>query len=139
MIRLRRAIEREVCPELESIRNEEVQRVRRALREGQALDQKLLGDRYGIARGPLARMQRYKCCYCEDRSQDERWRHVEHFRPKAKVESNNIDQIQRTWVRTERFRIATQRFVALALYVLDHHVPEHVRRRWNLSLDVLYP
>lgn len=271
MIRLRRASESEVCPELESIRKEELQRVRKALAEGKALDQKLLGDRYGIARAPLARMQRYKCCYCEGRSQDERWRNVEHFRPKAKVkrgtdeqecdgywwltwtwgnllfccelcnnakgtdfpllsgsqplkpeqsppgterpalidpaaedprehiqfkpygehwlprprsdrgtamlrgigldfelgiprpglvdewddrvrtmrpiieaiqqaiESNNADKIRQAWARTTEFRIATGRFVALALDVLEHYVPEHVRRRWNLSLDILYP
>ncbi|MEM9456384.1 MAG: hypothetical protein AAGF11_19535 [Myxococcota bacterium] len=271
MIHLRRASESEVCPELESIRNAELKRVRKALGEGKALDQKLLGDRYAVARSPLARIQRYKCCYCEGRSQDERWRHVEHFRPKAKVkrntdeqesdgywwltwtwdnllfccelcnnakgtdfpllprskpllpeqsppgterpilidpaaedprehiqfkpygehwfprprsergaamlravglefelgiarpglvdewddhvrtlrptveaiqqaiESNNTEQIQRAWARTREFRFSTGRFVALALDVLDYHFPEHVRQRWSLSLDVLYP
>lgn len=270
MIHLRRAPESEACPELESVRREELTRVREALGKGRALDQRLLGDRYGIARGPLARMQRYKCCYCEDRSQDERWRHVEHFRPKVKVdrgldepesdgywwltwswdnllfccelcnnakgtyfpllpgsqplrpeqvppgmehpvlidpaaedprehirfapygehwlpqprsergaimleavglgsksgiprpglidewddlvrtmepivdaiqraiESNDPEQIRRAWAHTDEFRIATRRFVALALDVLDHHFPEHVRQRWDLSLDILY-
>lgn len=85
MIQLSRAPGAQACPELAAVREAELGRVREALREGKALDQKLLGLEYKVARRALADAQRYKCCYCEERQQDDRWQHVEHFRPKAEV------------------------------------------------------
>lgn len=56
------------------------------------------------------------------------------------LESNDPQRIRDTWDRnTKPYRAASQRFVALALDVIDHHFPEHVRRRWGLELTVLYP
>jgi uncharacterized protein (TIGR02646 family) len=273
MIRIRRAPEAEACPELPAVREAELSRIRAALDERRKLDQKLLGNEYKVARRALAKGQHLKCCYCEDRLQDDRWEHVEHFRPKAEarrdsssapepgywwltwtwgnllfscircnaakgsdfpllegstaltpgqdppgaelralidpaeddprehiqfrrygehwipgprtsrgelmlrtvdlglepeheghrvglqqdwddharsmspaieaieraLESNDAQRIRDAWDRhTKPFRVARQRFVALALDVLDHHVPEHVRRRWGLELTVLY-
>lgn len=273
MIRIRRAPERDACPELIPVRDAELARVRRALDERETLDQQLLGTEYKVARHALAKGQHLKCCYCEDRLQDARWEHVEHFRPKAEarrgprsapqagywwltwtwenllfscvrcnaakgstfplqagsgalaqgqdppgaehpmlidpgeedprehiqfrrygehwipgprtergevmlravdlgleseqeghrlglqqdwddharsmspaiaaieraLESNDAQRIRHAWDRhTKPFRVARQKFVALALDVLDHHVPEHVRRRWGLELSVLY-
>lgn len=55
------------------------------------------------------------------------------------LESNDLVRIRDAWnEHTRPFRVARQRFVALALDVLDHCFPEHVRRRWNLELTVLY-
>jgi hypothetical protein len=128
MIRIRRAPEAEACPELPAVRAAELIRVRDAMRKGQELDQELLRREYGVAREALAKAQHLKCCYCESRLQDERFEHIEHFRP-----------IRDAWGRhTKPFRVARQRFVALALDVLDHHFPAHVRRRWGLDLTVLY-
>lgn len=273
MIRIRRAPEVTVCPELASVRDAELGRIREALREGQQASQKLLGNTYKVARRALADGQRLKCCYCEDRLQDDRWEHVEHFRPKAEacrgpvskpepgywwltwtwenvlfccircntakgssfpllpgssalvaeqappgserpvlidpadedprehiqfrpfgehwipgprtprgaatlqtiglgaqpgptgqrvglqqewddharrmqpaidaiaraLESNDRQRIRTTWDQhTKPFRIAQQRFVALALDVLDYWFREDVRRRWDLELTVLY-
>jgi len=274
MIRIRRALEGDACPELAPVRNAELVRVRGAMREGRKTDQELLGNAYKVARRALAEGQRFKCCYCEDRLQDDRWEHLEHFRPKAEAlreeaskpetgywwltwtwenllfacircnsakgssfpliegsvalapeeeppgaehpvlidpanedphehiqfrpfgehwipgprttrgeamlrtvdlglepdhegrrvglqqdwdeharsmrpaieaierafESSDAQRIRSTWnERTRPYRVASQRFVALALDVLDHHFPEHVRRRWDLELTVLYP
>jgi uncharacterized protein (TIGR02646 family) len=277
MIRIRRAPEAETLPELAAVRDAELARVRQALGAGRALDRHLLGHEYKLARRALAKMQHLKCCYCESRLQDERWEHVEHFRPKAEVqreqggqqadgywwlawtwnnllfacqrcnhakgtffpllegstnlqaeqqppggeqpalidpadegdprehiqfrrfgehwiprprtpagqgsvmlqtlglgldpgqpghrpglqqewddhaqsmrpaidaieralESNDAQRIRDVWDwRTKPYRVASQRFVALALDVLDHHVPGEVRRRWSLELTVLYP
>lgn len=274
MIRIRRAPEVEACPELPAVRGAELARVREALHASRKLDQRLLGNEYKVARRALAKGQHYKCCYCEDRLQDDRWEHVEHFRPKAEVrrdppsapatgywwltwtwenllfscvrcnaakgshfpllegsttlvpgqappgserpalidpaeedprehvqfrrygehwipwprtprgevmlrtvdlgleseheghriglqqswddhaqsmcpaveaieralESNDRQRIRDAWDRhTKPFRVTSQRFVALALDVLDHHFPEHVRRRWDLELTVIRP
>lgn len=278
MIRIRRAPEAEACPELAAVRDAELARVRQALGNGRALDQQLLGHEYKLARRALAKMQHLKCCYCESRLQDERWEHVEHFRPKAEVqreqggkqadgywwlawswdnllfacqrcnhakdtffpllegstalqaeqqppggerpalidpaderdddarehiqfrrfgehwiprprtptgrgsamlrtvglglepgepghrpglqqewddharsmrgvieaieramESNDSGRVRVAWEKTRPYRVASQRFVALALDVLDHHFAEDVRRRWGLDLAVLYP
>lgn len=273
MIRIRRALEGDVCPELASVRDAELARVREALRAGKEASQALLGNAYKVARRALAKGQHLKCCYCEDRLQDDRWEHVEHFRPKAEArrhessrpeagywwltwtwenllfscircnaakgssfpllegsialapeedppgsehpvlidpanedprehiqfrpfgehwipgprtprgeamlravdlglepdleghrvglqqewddharsmrpaieaierafESSDPQRIRDTWSdRTKPYRAASQRFVALALDVLDHHFPEHVRRRWGLDLTVLH-
>lgn len=83
MIRIQRANEGDACPELAVVRNAELARVREALRAGKEASQALLGTEYKVARRALARGQHLKCCYCEDRLQDDRWEHVEHFRPKA--------------------------------------------------------
>ncbi|MCX4239205.1 HNH endonuclease [Paraliomyxa miuraensis] len=275
MIGVRRPPEAEVCPELHSVRATELDRVREALRNGRKLSQELMGTEYKVARDALANAQHLKCCYCEERQQDVRWEHVEHFRPKAEafretrsspeagywwltwtwdnllfacircnaakgswfpllpgskalepeevapgaecpilidpaaenedprehiqfrpfgehwiprprtprgatmlravgldwetkdaghrvglqqewddharrlrpivdtvqraIESNDAGRIRAAWAKTKPFRVAAQRFVALALDVLDHHVPEHVRRRWGLDLTVLRP
>lgn len=273
MIRIRRAPEAEACPELSGVRETELARVREALSAGEQADQRLLGNEYKVARLALAKGQHFKCCYCEDKLQDERWEHVEHFRPKSEVhreidgsrsagywwltwswdnllfacqrcnntkdtffpllagsaplqaeqvppgderpelidvdgedprehiqfrpfgehwipghktqrgetmlrtvglgsmrkheghrvglqdlwdshaksmesaidaierafESNDPTRIADAWSRhTKPYRVARQQFVALALDVLDHHFPEHVRRRWGLELTVLY-
>lgn len=280
MIRIRRAPEAEACPALPAVREAELSRVRDAMRKGQVLDQELLGRDYDVARRALAKAQHLKCCYCESRLQDERFEHIEHFRPKTAVhredggprspgywwltwswenllfacqrcnnakstffplregstslqaeesppgtertdlidptsedpnedprehiqfrlfgehwiprprspagrgdvmlkavalglepdqpkfrpglqqewndhakamdpaidaikrslESNNAPRIRNAWDKhTKPYRAASQRFVALALDVLDHHIPAHVRRRWDLELTVLYP
>ncbi len=274
MIRIRRAPEGDACPELAAVREAEITRVGAALDGDGELDQKLLGNEYKVARHALAKGQHLKCCYCEDRLQDDRWEHVEHFRPKAQarrdvssapetgywwltwtwenllfscvrcnsakgsdfpllggsvalvrgqappgserptlidpveedprehvqfrrygehwipgprtlrgevmlrtvdlgleaeheghrlglqqdwddharsmcpaveaieraMESNDPRRIRDAWDKhTKPFRVARQRFVALALDVLDHHFPEHVRRRWGLELTVIHP
>jgi 5-methylcytosine-specific restriction endonuclease McrA len=274
MIRIRRAAEAEACPQLSSVRITELARVHEALRAGKETDQRLLGNEYKVARHALARGQHLKCCYCEDRLQDDRWEHVEHFRPKAEarrersaapevgywwlawtwenllfscircnsakgslfpllegssallpeealpgserpllidpagedprehvqfrrfgehwlpgprtprgaamlqavdlglepaheghrvglqqewddhakrmqpaievieraLETNDRQRIRDAWEKhTKPYRVASQRFVALALDVLDHCFPDHVRRRWALELTVLYP
>lgn len=57
----------------------------------------------------------------------------------AAIETNNAEHVLRTWTRlTTRYRNARTEFVALSLDILDRHFPEHVRRRWGLSLDVIY-
>lgn len=57
----------------------------------------------------------------------------------AAIETNDAEHILRTWKRlTTRYRFARTEFVALSLDILDRHFPEHVRRRWGLSLDVIY-
>ena len=85
MIRIRRASEAEACPELAAVRDTELARVQDALHRGHGIDQELLGHEYKVARRALATAQHLKCCYCETRLQDDRWEHVEHFRPKARV------------------------------------------------------
>ncbi|MEX1361513.1 MAG: hypothetical protein AB1Z98_00180 [Nannocystaceae bacterium] len=243
-------------------RDAELDRVRTTLLRGGTLSKELLGTEYRVAREALAEGQFLKCCYCEDRLQDVRWEHVEHFRPKVRywwltwtwdnllfscircnhakaeefpllagsvalaaeqappgserpalidpasedprqhiqfrpfgehwipgprtprgaamleavglgpssdrhppprvglqqewddharrldplvgeihraIESNEAGRVRAAWSRTEAFRVSSQRFVALALDVLDHHIPEHVRSRWALALDVLAP
>jgi hypothetical protein len=53
--------------------------------------------------------------------------------------TNDPDRIRGVWQRqTTRFRVARSEFVALSLDILERSFPEHVRERWNLSLDVIY-
>jgi hypothetical protein len=40
-------------------------------------------DGYGVAKKDLAAMQRLLCAYCEVRHMTEKWRDVEHYRPKS--------------------------------------------------------
>lgn len=100
MIRIRRAPEADACPELPAVRDAELGRVRDAMHSGRVLDQKLLGDEYKVARLALAKGQHLKCCYCEDRLQDARWEHVEHFRPKAEArrDSSSVPETGYWWL-----------------------------------------
>ncbi|KIG15631.1 hypothetical protein DB30_05379 [Enhygromyxa salina] len=58
----------------------------------------------------------------------------------AAISTNDPHRIRGVWeVQTTRFRVARAQFVALSLDVLDRSFPEHVRLRWGLSLEVIYP
>lgn len=55
------------------------------------------------------------------------------------IETKDAELIRQTWTQlTTRYRNARTESVALSLDILDRHFPEHVRRRWGLSLDVIY-
>jgi uncharacterized protein (TIGR02646 family) len=55
------------------------------------------------------------------------------------IETNDAERVRQTWTQsTTRYRYFRKPFVALSLDILDRHFPEHVRRRWGLSLDVIY-
>lgn len=41
-------------------------------------------DEYDIVKGVLATMQHNKCCYCEKREEQAKYRDVEHYRPKSR-------------------------------------------------------
>jgi len=260
MIRIKRGSEVDTCPELAEVRERELARVQSCIDAGAVVNDELLGKEYKIARGALAEAQAMKCCYCEQRQQSVKWKHVEHFRPRSAywwlswtwdnllfaceqcntskgaefpiasdstrllageqppgsevpllihpaqddprqhiqfvpaanfwfprsrdgsargsrtlqalawtedralakpglleswrrradelrscvsaiesaIESNDGDRVRRVWeVQTTRFRVARAEYVALSIDVLDRSFPEHVRRRWGLSLDVI--
>jgi len=48
-----------------------------------ALGQKISFDGYDRAKPALAEMQYSKCCYCEKREEQAKYRDVEHYRPKS--------------------------------------------------------
>jgi hypothetical protein len=52
-------------------------------REAQGLGATIDFAGYGAVKSELAEMQNNKCCYCEDRPQQPKFRDVEHYRPKA--------------------------------------------------------
>lgn len=143
MIFVRRASEAEACPALSAVRDTELGRVREALRRGKRPDQRLLGHEYKVARDALAKGQYLKCCYCEERQQDVRWQHVEHFRPKAEVVRDELATptdgywwLTWTW---DNLLFSCIRCNHAKGTSFPLHFPEHVRRRWSLPLDVLYP
>lgn len=54
------------------------------------------------------------------------------------METSDASRIRAIWERrTTRFRVARACYVALSIDVLDRYFPEEVRRRWELSLDVI--
>lgn len=257
MIRIKRAAEAESCPELAEVRGRELRRVRSCIDAGAEVNDDLLGKEHKVARRALAEAQWMKCCYCEQRQQTVKWKHVEHYRPRSvywwlswtwdnllfaceqcntskkagfplesgstrlttdeqppgsevpllihpaeddprdhiqfipaanfwlprprsgskrgertlqalewsvkpglleswrrradelrscitaiesAIESNDADRVRRIWeVQTTKFRVARAEYVALSIDVLERSFPEHVRRRWGLSLDVIDP
>lgn len=85
MIRIQRGPEATACPELAVARDAELARVRPAARADYDGNwEELLGKRYRVARTALAKLQHYKCCYCEAKQNSERWHHTEHIRPKSR-------------------------------------------------------
>ena len=83
MIFIHRGRERTSCPDLSSIRERELTRVRAEIANGEPVSEKLLGPSYRVARDPLRQAQRRKCCYCEVKPNSQRWHTVEHVRPKS--------------------------------------------------------
>jgi uncharacterized protein (TIGR02646 family) len=57
--------------------------VRKCIDAGEELDDRVLGKEYKVARRALAHAQALKCCYCEERQQSVKWKHVEHYRPRS--------------------------------------------------------
>jgi hypothetical protein len=73
-------IERRTEPgELAGARERGLAAAREALRTGARLE--LSG--YDVAKAALADMQHGKCCYCEKREEQPKYRDVEHYRPKV--------------------------------------------------------
>lgn len=84
MIRITR-LDEACCSELAAVRSDELSRVRQALVDGEPLSERLIRNRYDVARQQLFEMQHYKCCYCETKQNTHKWETVEHFRPKCEV------------------------------------------------------
>lgn len=66
-------------PELLAIREERVAAARQARQAGT----KIRFEDYDRVKPQLAAMQSNKCCYCEKREEQAKYRDVEHYRPKA--------------------------------------------------------
>lgn len=76
MIRIQRAPE---PLKLASIRVERLAAAAVAVASGT----KIVFDDYDVVKADLATMQHLKCCYCEKREEQAKYRDVEHYRPKA--------------------------------------------------------
>ncbi|MEO5731289.1 MAG: hypothetical protein ABI134_00590, partial [Byssovorax sp.] len=76
MIRIARAPEPAA---LALVRAERLVAARRALLQGT----KIAFEEYDVVKRELAAMQHNKCCYCEKREEQAKYRDVEHYRPKS--------------------------------------------------------
>lgn len=76
MIRVARAPEPAA---LAPVRNDRLAAARDAILDGTTIDFK----EYDIVKSNLAAMQYNKCCYCEKREEQAKYRDVEHYRPKS--------------------------------------------------------
>lgn len=76
MIRIDRAAEPVA---LAAVRKDRLASARSAIASGTKID---FTD-YDIVKGDLAAMQHNKCCYCEKREEQPKYRDVEHYRPKS--------------------------------------------------------
>lgn len=76
MIRIARAPEPAA---LAPVRNERLAAARDAALQGTKIDFK----EYDLVKKDLAAMQHNKCCYCEKREEQAKYRDVEHYRPKS--------------------------------------------------------
>ncbi|GEM_PF-1326890 len=88
MIQITRIDEATDCPDLASIRTDELERVRKALAGGATPSGELVGKNYSVAKLALYQMQHYKCCYCESIQDTHLWNTVEHYRPKVAAEQD---------------------------------------------------
>jgi uncharacterized protein (TIGR02646 family) len=73
---IRRGSEPEGLP---ALRADKLADARQALREGT----KVAFAAYDRVKADLAAMQQRKCCYCEKREEQAKYRDVEHYRPKS--------------------------------------------------------
>jgi uncharacterized protein (TIGR02646 family) len=64
---------------LSAVRKERVEAAREAVKAGA----KISFAEYDIVKKDLASMQHQKCCYCEKREEQAKYRDVEHYRPKS--------------------------------------------------------
>ena len=76
MIRIARAPE---PAGLARVRNDRLAAAREAIASGTKID----FTEYDIVKPDLAAMQHNKCCYCEKREEQAKYRDVEHYRPKS--------------------------------------------------------
>jgi hypothetical protein len=76
MIRIARRTE---PPELSTVRDERLA----AARIANIASEKIGFREYDIVKPQLAEMQYIKCCYCEKREEQAKYRDVEHYRPKS--------------------------------------------------------
>ena len=74
------SIRRDPEPEgLAAVRDTKLAQAREAINRGE----KLTFDAYDCVKPALAAMQSQKCCYCEKREEQAKYRDVEHYRPKS--------------------------------------------------------
>jgi hypothetical protein len=66
-------------PALSQVRAERLPAARAAIGRGE----KVSFEGYDAVKSELAAMQHHKCCYCEKREEQAKYRDVEHYRPKA--------------------------------------------------------
>lgn len=76
MIRIARAPEPAALP---PVRDLQLNAAREAVLQGKKIDFK----EYDLVKKDLAAMQHNKCCYCEKREEQAKYRDVEHYRPKS--------------------------------------------------------
>jgi hypothetical protein len=76
MIRIARRIE---PPELVAVREARLGAARAAISASQRIEFK----EYDLVKSQLAAMQHIKCCYCDKREEQAKYRDVEHYRPKS--------------------------------------------------------
>lgn len=81
MIRIERSSE---PPALRDVREARLPLARRAKEEDAASATVFSSEGYGMVKPQLADMQHRKCCYCEKRQEQEKYRDVEHYRPKGR-------------------------------------------------------
>lgn len=77
MIRIARTAE---PPALTAVRDRKLAAAREARRQGDDVER----DGYDVVKPALAAMQHHKCCYCEKREEQPKYRDVEHYRPKSR-------------------------------------------------------
>jgi hypothetical protein len=66
-------------PVLSKVRAERLHAAREAVARGERVEP----EGYDCVKRELAEMQHHKCCYCEKREEQAKYRDVEHYRPKA--------------------------------------------------------